>query len=87
MRKFLHIVWSPAVGPLVAYSDASVAFAHARTILGAQVDACELRAQLPETVRDDIQSEWEDDEQTPNVVDVELEAIPDVIEDSGRQDG
>lgn len=86
MRKILHIVWSPTTGPIVAYSDSSVAFAHARTITGAEVGSCELRAQLPEVVRDDIQSEWEDDEQTPRVVDVELEAIPDVIQDGG-QDG
>lgn len=84
MAKVIHIVWSPTMGPIAAYADPSMAYAHARTMLGVEVGSCELRARLPEIVSDDIQSEWESDDETPRVVDVELEAIPDAIDDGGR---
>ena len=77
MAKIVHIVWSPNGGPIAAYTDPTKAHTHARTMLGVDVGSCELRDQLPDVVRDDIQVEWEGDEDTPRVVDVEMFEVDD----------
>lgn len=86
MPKYLHIVFAPNVtlpqACVAGYFNPELAHAHARTMLGVEVIACEVRDRLPEVVREDLQAEaeWEED-QTPRVVDVELEAIPDKVDD------
>lgn len=71
MPKKLHIVWSPQVGPIAAYTDPTKAYTHARTMLGVNVSACDLLEQLPPIARDDVVSDFEGDDDTPQVVDVD----------------
>jgi len=63
----LHVVWAPNVGPLVAYRDPTKAWQHARTILGVDVTAVELRDKLPGVVQEDIASDFDGDadDETP----------------------
>jgi len=65
----LHVVWAPNVGPLAAYLDPTKAWQHARTMAGVDVTAIELREELPEVVRDDIESDYEGDDDTPPMAD------------------
>lgn len=79
--KIIHVLWSAQSGPLVAYRNASLAFAHAQTIVGVEVSACELREQLPEVVRDDLAVDAEfENEDTPEVVAFDVSDIDDPIE-------
>lgn len=75
MRKLprhIHVVWAPNAGPLVAYANPELAHAHARTMVGVDVGSVEVRETLPENVREDIASDYfDDDEFTP----VDAEAI------------
>lgn len=66
MRKLprhIHVVWAPGSGPLVAYANPELAHAHARTMVGVDVGSCEVRETLPDNVRDDIASDYFDDDQ------------------------
>ena len=76
--KIVHVLWSPQAGPMAAYRNASLAFAHAQTIIGVEVTACELRETLPDVVRDDlaIEHEFEGDD-TPEVLDFDVSDIDD----------
>jgi hypothetical protein len=65
--KILHVLWSPQSGPLCAYWDPTKAWRHARTMLGVEVTSVELREDLPEVVRDDIESDFEGDDDTPQM--------------------
>ena len=73
---------------MAAYRNASVAFAHAATILGVEVTACELREVLPEIVRDDlaVEAEFESDDDTPQVVEFDVSDVDDAPEISGDLD-
>jgi len=66
--KVVHVVWSPA-GPVAAYRNPELAWAHARSMLGVDVSSCELRDTLPEVVVDDLESDFDDNDDTPKVVD------------------
>ena len=61
----VHVLWSPQSGPICAYEDPTLAWAHARTMLGVEVSGTELRAELPEIVKSDMESDYEGDEPTP----------------------
>lgn len=65
MSRILHIVWAPNVGPIAAYRDPSLAYTHARSILGVDVTPCEERDQLPPVVRDDLASAEFEEGDTP----------------------
>jgi hypothetical protein len=58
-------VWSPVTGPIDAYENPEHAHAHARTMVGVNVDSCELRTSLPPIVRDDLVVDYEGDNDTP----------------------
>ena len=85
MKRVIHIVWAKETGPVAAYFDPTMAWTHARTMLGVDVMSCEVREQVPDIVREDLQVEWEGDEDTPRVVDIELEAIPDAVIHDGKK--
>lgn len=72
----LYIVWSPTSGPLAAYELPELAYAHARTMVGVEVTACERRADLPTIVRDDLLTEFEGDDDTP-VTEVAIDDLED----------
>lgn len=59
------MLWSPQAGPFCGYEDPTLAWAHARTMLGVEVTSVEVRADLPEIVRQDMSSEYDGDEITP----------------------
>jgi hypothetical protein len=63
------VLWSAQTGPICAYEDPSLAWAHARTMLGVEVSGVEVRADLPEIVRQDMSSEYDGDEITPVAID------------------
>lgn len=67
--RTLHVVWSPNVGPAVGYWDPTLAWTHARTMLGVDVAQIEVRDTLPEIVRTDLdvaqESEFDDSGDTP----------------------
>lgn len=67
--RILHVLWSPQTGPICAYEDPSLAWAHARTMLGVDVTGVEVRADLPEIVRQDVVSDYDGDEITPVAID------------------
>ena len=66
-KIYIHIVWSPTTGPIMAYVRDQTAHDHARGMLGVKVDECELRESLaPEAVDDVYVAELEDfDDDTP----------------------
>lgn len=72
--KIIHVVWAPT-GPIVGYYDPTIAHAHARTMLGVDVTSIELRDSLPDVVREDLSEEWEGDEDTPQVVDIDFNEL------------
>lgn len=71
-ERFVHIVWSPALGAVAAYWNPSIAYAHASTMLGVDVCSIRVRDMLPEIARDDLAAatvgdDFEDDYATPPV--------------------
>lgn len=64
-RRYIHIVWSPATGPIHAYTNSELAFAHGRVMLGVDVTSLPISDSLPENVQDDIESENYEEEETP----------------------
>lgn len=66
-KIYIHIVWSPATGPVVAYVRGNMADDHARTITGGKVSECELRESLAPEAADDVYIELEGfgDQETP----------------------
>jgi len=85
MAKILHVLWSPQTGPFVGYFNPQVAWGHARTMLGVEVAQVEIREQMPDVAREDIQVEWDGEDDTPRVIDIELDAIPDAIIRDGKK--
>jgi hypothetical protein len=77
VAKILHVLWSPQEGPTVGYWDPTQAWSHACTMLGVDVAQVEIREDLPEIARTDIESDYEGDDDTPRVVDVHFEDIDD----------
>ncbi len=74
-KQYIYIVMAANI-VFDAYTNPSVAYAHARTILGAVVVPCELRSRLPDTVLDDIvMDEYSLDEDTPQIIDISLDDI------------
>jgi len=71
--RFVHVLWSPQSGPICGYDDPTLAWAHARTMLGVEVSGVEVRDQLPEVARQDMEAEYDGDEVTP----VSIEDIDD----------
>lgn len=65
MSRVVHVLWSPQSGPLCAYEDPVLAWTHARTMLGVQVALVDLREELPELARTDMEDEYDGDEATP----------------------
>lgn len=65
MVRFIHIVWSPATGPIDAYENPSMAFGHARSMLGVEVASIKVRTRLPSIVLDDLGHDFEEDDETP----------------------
>lgn len=67
-KQYIHIVWSPATGPIMAYYSPDRAHDHGRSMLGVQVTPCEVREELPDVLRDDVyiaELEDFDDDETP----------------------
>lgn len=65
MLRILHVLWSPHSGPICAYENPSLAWAHARTMLGVDVAQIALHTELPEIAREDIESDYDGEEITP----------------------
>lgn len=78
--RIVHVLWSPQTGPICGYDNPSLAYIHARTMLGVEVSTVEIRATLPEIARQDIEIEYEGDEVTP----VEIEDIDDAEKPSKK---
>lgn len=74
-RTYIHIVWSPQTGPLAAYTRPDLAYNHARTMVGVEVGSLIVLEQMPEVVVMDIESDFDGDDDTPKVVEVELKDI------------
>lgn len=71
--RIVHVLWSPQTGPLCGYDDPTLAWTHARTMLGVDVTGVELRYDLPAIARQDMEADYDGDEVTP----VALESIDD----------
>lgn len=69
-RRVVHVVLGDDI-VLDAYWRADVAIRHARCITGADVVSLEVRDEIPPEIRADIEFEWESDEETPRVVDID----------------
>jgi hypothetical protein len=65
MSRILHVLWSPQSGPICAYEDPTLAWEHARVMLGVDVAQVEFHDVLPEVVRDDVASDYNGEEITP----------------------
>lgn len=65
--RFVHIVWSSATGPIVAYENPSMAYTHARSMLGVDVASLKITTRLPPVVLEDLGDDFEEDE-TPTDV-------------------
>jgi hypothetical protein len=63
--RFVHIVWSAATGPIAVYSNPDLAWTHARSMLGVDVASMPVSAELPPIVREDLDSDFDDDDNTP----------------------
>lgn len=74
MSKYAHVLWSPQTGPICAYQDPSLAFAHAATMLGVEVTSVELRMELPEIVLQE--TEYDGGDTTPVSIDDIEDAEP-----------
>lgn len=75
--RILHVLWAPNVGPFVGYWNPSIAWSHARTMAGVQVEQIEVREELPPIALEDISAEFDGDDETPRVVDVPIEDLDD----------
>jgi hypothetical protein len=80
MHRNVHILWSPQTGPICAYEDGILAYAHARTMLGVQVATVEVRAALPEIARADLVADFDAqfEDETP-VDEIQQGAIKDAV--------
>jgi hypothetical protein len=58
MSRILHVLWSPQSGPICAYENPTLAYAHARTMLGVDVAQIEMHFELPQIVREDVESDY-----------------------------
>lgn len=70
------MLWSPQSGPICAYEDPTLAWAHAATMLGVDVAQTALREELPEVAREDIERGYDDEDTTPITVE-EIDDAPD----------
>jgi hypothetical protein len=70
--RILHVLWSPQSGPICAYANPSLAWTHARTMLGIEVSQVALHTELPEIVHEDLESDYNGEEITP------VEAVEDL---------
>lgn len=70
LQRYVHIVLGGDI-VLAAYTRADLAYRHARCVTGADVVGCELRDELVESIAADVEVEWESDDDTPPVVDVD----------------
>lgn len=64
----IHVVWSPLAGPVAAFWTDDLALTHALERGSMRVTECQLRAQLPLEIRDDVyvaELEDFDDDETP----------------------
>lgn len=61
----LYVLWSPQSGPICAYDDHALAYAHASTMLGVEITRIDIRTALPDVVRDDMAAEYDKNEPTP----------------------
>ncbi len=68
-RRFVHIVWSPATGPIRAYENPTLASDHARTMVGVNVATLLISSDLPEDARADIASDHYDGDDITPVID------------------
>jgi hypothetical protein len=76
VRRAVHIVWSPATGPIAAYDRPDLAWDHARAMLGVDVAHMEVLDRLPSVVVDDLVSEY--DEDADNVTPPDVIAIDEI---------
>jgi hypothetical protein len=85
-KLYLHIVWSPTVGPLYGYWLPQFAHDHARTMVGVDVGAAEIREEPDPTATDaraQLAAQVEDVKVSPVVV---LERLPDFVLDDFASD-
>jgi hypothetical protein len=64
-KTYIHIVWSPQLGPMAAYTNPELAFTHARTMLGVDVGSLAVSDRLPDTLHEDLSEEFEGNDETP----------------------
>lgn len=64
MSRILHVLWSPQSGPICAYEDPTLAWEHARNMLGVDVSQVELHTELPEVVREAVEG-YSNEDVTP----------------------
>lgn len=77
MVRFTHIVWAPATGPIAQYANPELAHAHARTMVGVDVVTLPISTELPSVVRDDLERDFDEDDDTPEISVVHLEDLDD----------
>lgn len=59
MVRIVHIVWSPATGPIASYANPDLAWTHARTITGADVASMPVSTELQDSTRDDLERDFD----------------------------
>jgi len=69
--RIIHIVWSPATGPIAAYVHPWMALAHARSMLGVEVTTVPVSTELPSLVVDDVSTEFAPAEEDTPVIEME----------------
>jgi hypothetical protein len=52
MPRVVHVLWSPQSGPICAYEDPTLAWDHAKAMIGTKVSEVELRHALPEIAQE-----------------------------------
>jgi hypothetical protein len=71
MSRIVHVLWAPQSGPICGYDD---------PMFGVEVTGIEIREELPDIVRQDLATEYDNDEPTPVSI-VDIDDIDDVKED------
>jgi hypothetical protein len=65
--RMVSVVWSKTSGPIAAFVEAASAHSAAMLVETMMVNSCEVRRDLPDIVTDDIASDFDGDDDTPEI--------------------
>ena len=68
-KRFVHIVYPAGQAPpLYAFARSDLMHTTARAMLGVEVVTLEVHEQLPGPIRDDLEVDFDEDDETPRIV-------------------